>query len=54
MHLPGPGPLALCTLEAQEITTKGVYRLLHAIYTNNSFPVYQDMTAEGLSDPSRC
>ena len=26
------GPLALCTLEAQEVTTTGVYRLPHAIY----------------------
>ena len=32
--LPGSsaGPLALCTLEAQEVTTNGVYRLPHAIY----------------------
>ena len=30
--LPRPGPLALRTLEAQEVTTKGVYRLPHAIY----------------------
>ena len=29
--LPRPVPLALCTLEAQEVTTKGVYRLPHAI-----------------------
>ena len=30
--LPQPDPLALCTLEAQEATTKGMYRFLHAIY----------------------
>ena len=30
--LPRPGPLALRTLEAQEVRTKGVYRLPHAIY----------------------
>ena len=30
--LPRPDPLALCTKEAQEATTKGVYRLPHAIY----------------------
>ena len=30
--LPPPGTLALCTLEAQEVTTKGVYRLPHAIF----------------------
>ena len=30
--LPRPDPLALCTSEAQEATTKGVYRLPHAIY----------------------
>ena len=29
---PRPDPLALCTLEAQEATAKGVYRLPHAIY----------------------
>ena len=27
-----PGPLALCNLKAQEVTTKGVYRLPHAIH----------------------
>ena len=27
-----PNLLALCTLEAQEVTTNGVYRLPHAIY----------------------
>ena len=32
LGLPLPGSLSLCTLEAQEVTTKGVYRLLHAIY----------------------
>ena len=26
------GPFALCILKAQEVTTKGVYRLPHAIY----------------------
>ena len=30
--LPPPRPLALCVLEAQEVTTKGVYRLTRAIY----------------------
>ena len=30
--LPRPGSLALCTLEAHEVTTNGVYRLPHAIY----------------------
>jgi hypothetical protein len=30
-YVPLPGPLALCTLEAQEVTTNGVHRLLHAI-----------------------
>ena len=30
--LPRPGPLSLCTLEAQEVTTEGVYRLSYAIY----------------------
>ena len=30
--LPRPGPLALCILKAQDITTKGGYRLSHAIY----------------------
>ena len=30
--LPRPGPLALCILKAQKVTTKGVYRLPHAIY----------------------
>ena len=30
--LPRQGPLALCTLEAQEVTTKSVYRLPHVIY----------------------
>ena len=30
--IPRPDPLALCTLEAQEATAKGVYRLPHAIY----------------------
>ena len=30
--LPRLGPLALCTLEAQEVTTNGVYRLPHATY----------------------
>ena len=29
---PRPGPLVLCILKAQEVTTKGVYRLSHAIY----------------------
>ena len=29
--LPRPDPLALCTVEAQEITTKGVCRLPHAL-----------------------
>ena len=29
---PQPGPLVLCILKAQEVTTKGVYRLSHAIY----------------------
>ena len=29
---PRPDPLSLCTLEVQEITTKAVYRLPHAIY----------------------
>ena len=28
--LPRPGPLALCILKAQEVTTKGVYRLPNA------------------------
>ena len=27
-----PGPLALCILKVQRVTTKSVYRLLHAIY----------------------
>ena len=27
-----PDPLALCTLEAQEVTTNGMYYLPHAIY----------------------
>ena len=31
-YIPRLGPLALCTLEAQEVTMKGVYRLTHAIY----------------------
>ena len=31
--LPRAGPLALCILKAQEVTTKSVYRLLHAIFT---------------------
>ena len=30
--LPRLGPLALCTLDAQEVTTKDMYRLTHAIY----------------------
>ena len=30
--LPRPDPPALCTSEAQEATTKGVYRVPHAIY----------------------
>ena len=30
--LPRPHPLALCTSEAQKVTTKGVYRLPHANY----------------------
>ena len=30
--LPRAGLLALCILKAQEVTTKGVYQLLHAIY----------------------
>ena len=30
--LPRVGPLARCILKAQEVTAKGVYRLLHAIY----------------------
>ena len=30
--LPQPDPLAVCTLEAQEVTTKGVYQLSRAIY----------------------
>ena len=29
---PRPGSLALCILKAQEVTTKGMYRLPHAIY----------------------
>ena len=29
--LPRPGPLSLCILKAQEVTTKGVDRLMHAI-----------------------
>ena len=32
LDLPRPDTLALCTLEAQEVTTKGVYWLPHAIY----------------------
>ena len=36
--LPPPDPLAMCTSEAQEAKTKGVYRLLHAIYYC-SYPV---------------
>ena len=31
-RLTRPGPFALCILKAQEVTTKGVYRLLHALY----------------------
>ena len=27
-----PDPLTLCTVEAQEVTTKGMYQLPHAIY----------------------
>ena len=34
--LPRPGPLALCILNAHEVTTKGVYRLPHAIYCCSS------------------
>ena len=30
--LPRPCLLVLCILKAQEVTTDGVYRLLHAIY----------------------
>ena len=29
---PRPDPLALCTLETQEVTTKGLYRLPHKYY----------------------
>ena len=36
--LPRPRPLALCILKAQEVTTKGMYRLSHAIYYC-SYPV---------------
>ena len=31
--LPRLRPLALCILKAQEVTTKGVYRLPHAVST---------------------
>ena len=34
--LPRLGPLALSILKAQEVTTKGVYRLPHAIYCSSS------------------
>ena len=30
--LPREGPLALCILNAQEVTMKGVYRTPHGIY----------------------
>ena len=36
--LPRPEPLALCTLEAQKVTTEGVYRLPHAIYYCSQTP----------------
>ena len=36
--LPRPRPLALCILKAQEVTTKGMYRLPHVIYYC-SYPV---------------
>jgi hypothetical protein len=32
LGLPQPDPLAPCTLEAQEVTTKGGYRLPHGLY----------------------
>ena len=32
LGLPRPDPLALCTFGAQEVTSKGIYRLPHAIY----------------------
>ena len=31
--LPCAGPLALCVLKAQEVTTKDAYRLPHAVYS---------------------
>ena len=40
--LPRAGPLALCILKAQEVTTKGVYQLRHAIYYC-SWPVSDEL-----------
>ena len=45
---PRPDPLALCTLEAQEATAKGVYRLPHAIYYC-SLPVSDSLRATSAS-----
>ena len=36
--LPRPGPLALCILDEQEVTTEGVHRLSHAISTTVDSP----------------